>query len=177
MANIMNEGRKHNSNYPHFKCFDFYKLHSCAEAVFVDGVHQQESSSEAVNAYYSATLMGLAYGDIHLAAVGSLLTALEIQAAQMWWHVRESNNLYPKDFTRNNRVVGVVWANKMDSGLWFTPSDCKECRLGIQLLPISPISKVLFSNVGFVRQLMNWTISALGREGVWEEWKGFVYTL
>jgi endo-1,3(4)-beta-glucanase len=130
-----------------------------------------------VNAYYSAALMGLAYGDTHLVATGSMLAALEIHAAQTWWHVKEGDKLYTEDFTGENRLVGVLWASKRDSGLWFAPPAWKECRLGIQLLPLLPISEVLFSDVGFVRKLVNWTLPALGREGVGEGWKGFVYAL
>ncbi|KAL4652201.1 hypothetical protein ACB092_01G216400 [Castanea dentata] len=178
MADFMNLGRRSNSSYTRLRCFDLYKLHSWAGGLteFADG-RNQESTSEAVNAYYSAALMGLAYGDTHLVATGSMLTALEIHSAQTWWHVREGDNMYEEDFTRENRMVGVLWANKRDSGLWFAPPDWRECRLGIQVLPILPITEILFSDVGFVRELVKWTLPALGREGVGEGWKGFVYTL
>ncbi|XP_074328883.1 glucan endo-1,3-beta-D-glucosidase [Apium graveolens] len=178
MADFMNLGRRANSNYPRLRCFDLWKLHSWAGGLteFADG-RNQESTSEAVNGYYSAALMGLAYGDTHLVTIGSTLSALEIQSAQTWWHVREGDNMYPEEFTRENRVVGVLWANKRDSGLWFAPPDWKECRLGIQLLPLLPISEVLFSDVKFARELVGWTIPALAREGVGEGWKGFVYAL
>lgn len=178
MADFMNLGRNENSNYPRLRCFDLYKLHSWAGGLteFADG-RNQESTSEAVNAYYSAALMGLAYGDTHLVATGSVLASMEIQAAQTWWHVREQDTLYSQDFTRENRVVGVLWANKRDSGLWFAPPDWRECRLGIQLLPLLPITEVLFSDIRFARELVKWTLPALGREGVGEGWKGFVYAL
>jgi endo-1,3(4)-beta-glucanase len=130
-----------------------------------------------VNAYYSAALMGLAYGDTHLVAIGSTLTALEIHAAQMWWQVKGGDNVYDEEFAKENKVVGVLWANKRDSGLWFAPADWKECRLGIQLLPLLPISEVLFSNIDYVKELVEWTLPALNREGVGEGWKGFVYAL
>ncbi|CAJ1947332.1 unnamed protein product [Sphenostylis stenocarpa] len=178
MADFMTLSRKSNSNYTRLRCFDLYKLHSWAGGLteFADG-RNQESTSEAVNAYYSAALMGLAYGDTHLVATGSTLTALEIHAAQMWWHVKEGDNHYGVDFEKENKVVGVLWANKRDSGLWFAPPEWKECRLGIQLLPLLPISEVLFSNVDFVKDLVEWTLPALNREGVGEGWKGFVYAL
>ncbi|KAK8541774.1 hypothetical protein V6N13_137633 [Hibiscus sabdariffa] len=178
VADFMNLGRRSNSNYPRLRCFDLYKLHSWAGGLteFADG-RNQESTSEAVNAYYSAALVGLAYGDTHLVATGSTLTALEIQAAQTWWHVKEGDTIYGDEFTRENRVVGVLWANKRDSGLWFAPPDWRECRLGIQLLPILPISEVLFSDTEFTRELVNWTLPALERDGVGEGWKGFVYAL
>ncbi|XP_050228453.1 glucan endo-1,3-beta-D-glucosidase ARB_01444 [Mercurialis annua] len=178
VADFMNLGRRSNSKYPRLRCFDLYKLHSWAGGLteFADG-RNQESTSEAVNAYYSAALLGLAYGDTHLVALGSMLTAMEIHSAQTWWHIKENDNLYTEDFTRENRVVGVLWNNKRDSALWFAPPEWKECRLGIQLLPLLPISEALFSDVGFVRELVNWTLPALAREGVGEGWKGFVYAL
>ncbi|KAJ1375433.1 Endo-1 [Sesbania bispinosa] len=178
MADFMTLSRGSNSNYTRLRSFDLYKLHSWAGGLteFTDG-RNQESTSEAVNAYYSAALMGLAYGDAQLVATASTLTALEILGAQMWWHVNEGDNEYEEEFTKENRVMGVLWANKRDSGLWFAPAEWKECRLGINLLPILPISEVLFSNVDYVKDLVEWTLPALNREGVGEGWKGFVYAL
>lgn len=178
MADFMNLGRGRSSSYPRLRNFDLWKLHSWAGGLteFADG-RNQESTSEAVNAYYSAALMGLAYGDTHLVSIASTLSAMEIHSAQMWWHVRKGDSLYPEDFTSENRVVGVLWSTKRDSGLWFAPPEWKECRLGIQLLPLLPISEILFSETGFVKQLVEWAMPALEREGVGEGWKGFVYAL
>lgn len=178
MADFMNLARRSDSKYPRLRCFDLWKLHSWASGLteFADG-RNQESTSEAVNAYYSAALMGLSYGDTHLVAIGSTLAAFEIQAAQMWWHVREGEGLYEDDFSRENRMVGVLWNNKRDSGLWFAPAEWRECRLGIQVLPLLPITEILFSDVGFARELVKWTVPALQREGVGEGWKGFVYAM
>ena len=178
VADFMNLGRRSNSNYTRLRCFDLYKLHSWAGGLteFADG-RNQESTSEAVNAYYSAALMGLAYGDTQLIATGSTLAALEIHAAQMWWHVREGHKLYEEDFTKENKVVSVLWANKRDSGLWFAPAQWRECRLGIHVLPLSPITEALFSDVGYVKELVEWTLPNLNRKGVGEGWKGFIYAM
>ncbi|KAF6169020.1 hypothetical protein GIB67_038517 [Kingdonia uniflora] len=177
MADFMNFGKKSNSNYPRLRNFDLWKLHSWAGGLteFADG-RNQESTSEAVNGYYSAALMGLSYGDTHLVALGSALTAMEIQSAQTWWHVK-NDGMYDAEFSKDNKVVGVLWSTKRDSGLWFAPPEWKECRLGIQLLPLLPISEDLFSDVGFTRELVEWTLPVLKREGVGEGWKGFVYAL
>ncbi|KAH0462582.1 hypothetical protein IEQ34_010157 [Dendrobium chrysotoxum] len=175
MADFMNLS---GSNYARLRCFDLWKLHSWAGGLteFADG-RNQESTSEAVNAYYSAALMGLSYGDTHLVAIGSTIASFEIAAAETWWHVREGEGMYEEDFSRENRVVGVLWANKRDSGLWFAPAAWKECRLGIQVLPLLPITEDLFRDVGFVKDLVNWTLPALTREGVTDGWKGFVYAM
>ncbi|TKY50069.1 putative endo-1,3(4)-beta-glucanase 2 [Spatholobus suberectus] len=178
VEDFMNLDTTSNSNYTRLRCFDLYVLHSWAGGLteFTDG-RNQESTSEAVSAYYSAALMGLAYGDSRLIALGSTLTALEILGTKTWWHVEEGGNLYEKEFTQENRIMGVLWSNKRDTGLWFAPAEWKECRLGIQLLPLAPISEVLFSNVDYVRELVEWTLPALDRDGVGEGWKGFVYAL
>ncbi|XP_009605803.1 glucan endo-1,3-beta-D-glucosidase-like [Nicotiana tomentosiformis] len=178
MADFMNLSRRENSHYTRLRCFDLWKLHSWAGGLteFADG-RNQESTSEAINAYYSAALMGLAYGDTHLVAIGSTLLAMEIHSAQTWWHVKEESSMYAEEFAKKNRVVGVLWSNKRDSGLWFAPAEWKECRLGIQVLPILPITEVLFSDVRFVKELVQWTMPALARSGVGEGWKGFVYAL
>ncbi|XP_050226297.1 glucan endo-1,3-beta-D-glucosidase ARB_01444-like [Mercurialis annua] len=179
MADIMNLNRQSNSNYPRLRCFDLYKLHSWGSGLveFADG-RNQDNTSEAVNAYYSAALMGLAYGDTQLVSIGSTLAGMEIYAAQTWCHVRENNgNLYGEEFTKENRVVGVSWANKRDSGLWFAPAEWRECRAGIQILPLLPVTEIIFSDVGFVKELVKWALPGLEREGAGEEWKGFVYAL
>lgn len=92
LADFMTFGRKDdnnsNSSYPRLRNFDLFKLHSWAGGLteFWDG-RNQESTSEAVNAYYSAALLGLAYGDKHLVETASTIMTLEIHAAKMWWQV------------------------------------------------------------------------------------------
>ncbi|KAG2643203.1 probable endo-1,3(4)-beta-glucanase ARB_01444 [Panicum virgatum] len=165
-------------SFTRLRMFDLWKLHSWAGGLteFADG-RNQESTSEAVGAYYSAALVGLSYGDAHLVSLGATLAALEALAAQTWWHVRAGEGIYEEDFAAANRVVGVLWANKRDSGLWFAPPEWRECRLGIQLLPLLPVSEALFPDAAFVRDLVAWTEPALARDGVGEGWKGFVYAL
>lgn len=180
MADYMNLGLGSfsYSYYPRVRCFDMWKLHSWAAGLnnFTDG-RNQESTSEAVNAYYSAALLGLAYEDNHLTGIGSTLAALEILSAKTWWHVRKEDDLYGKEFTRKNRLVGILWANMRDSKLWFAPAEWKACRLGIQVLPISPITETLFSDADFARDVVEWASPSLSLSGVGENWKDFVYAL
>ncbi|KAL5582004.1 hypothetical protein UlMin_014446 [Ulmus minor] len=178
MADYMNWERGLSTFYPRLRCFDLYKLHSWTGGLIesADGRYQ-ENISRAVNAYYSAALLGLAYGDIDLLATGSTLAALEIKACQMWWHIREGDTLYEEAFTRENRFVGVLWDNKRDSAPWFDPADWKERRLGIQVLPLLPITEILLSDVGFVKELVKWALPSLGRKGLEESWKARAYVI
>ncbi|KAL6139449.1 hypothetical protein ACLB2K_057753 [Fragaria x ananassa] len=175
-ADFMNLNSTLDAKYSRLRNFDLYSLHSWAGGVteFGDG-RNQESSSEAVNAYFSAALMGLAYKDDNLTAIGSLLAALEIQATQTWWHVHQGDNMYEDVFASENKITGIVWSNKRDAGLWFAAPESRECRLGIQVLSISHITEALFSNVSYVREHVSWTMAAL--EGASEAWKGFAYAL
>ncbi|KAJ7569304.1 hypothetical protein O6H91_01G071400 [Diphasiastrum complanatum] len=170
--------KMHNDIFPRLRNFDPWLLHSWAGGltVFADG-RNQESTSEAVNAYYAASLVGLVYGDLHLIHTGLTLAVLESRSARSLWHVPFWSSLYESQFVDQNRVVSVLWASKRDSGLWFAPADWLECRLGIQLLPITPITDYLFKDVEFVQELVEWTWPALSRPGVGDGWKGFVYAL
>ncbi|KAG5016681.1 hypothetical protein AAZX31_08G239800 [Glycine max] len=174
VTDFMNLGPSYNRFYPRLRNFDLYKLHSWAAGLteFEHG-RNQESTSEAVTAYYSAALVGLAYGDSSLVATGSTLMALEILAAQTWWHVKEKDNLYEEEFAKENRVVGILWANKRDSKLWWARAECRECRLGIQVLPLLPITETLFSDADYAKELVEWTLPSARREG----WKGMTYAL
>ncbi|KAL5551611.1 hypothetical protein UlMin_001787 [Ulmus minor] len=179
IGDYMNWEKGSSSLYPRLRGFDLYMLHSWGSGLSEseDGRHQQ-SVSEAVNAYYAAALMGLAYGDIRLSAIGSTLAAMEIKAAQMWWHIREGNTLYGEAFTEKNRIMGVLRANKRDSNLLSFRAESREARLAFQVQPLSPITEILFSDVDFVKELVEWALPSLERGvGVVKSLVPFVYAM
>ncbi|KAF3786526.1 hypothetical protein EJ110_NYTH11775 [Nymphaea thermarum] len=145
------------------------------EIVVVDGktrVLIPESVLYEMNTF-STTTRGIAASPL---ALRHRLSA-PLPAAQTWWHIPEGGDMYKEEFSKGNRVVGILWSNKRDSGLWFAPAEWRECRLSIHMLPILPITEVLFSNADFVKQLVNWVVPVLGRDGVGDGWKGFAYTM
>ncbi|KEH25265.1 putative glucan endo-1,3-beta-D-glucosidase [Medicago truncatula] len=178
MKDFMNLNSGPDSDDTRLRYYDLYHGHNHSPGLiqYKDG-RNHKSTSQAANAYYSAALMGLAYNDADLFILGSTLLAFGIKAAQMWWHIKEGGKLYAEEFTKANRIMGFLWSNKRESGLWFAPPEYKECRVGVQLLPLLPISEVLFSDVEYVKQLVEWALPALKRDGVEEGWKGFVYAL
>ncbi|KAL3693410.1 hypothetical protein R1sor_007061 [Riccia sorocarpa] len=165
-------------NFTRLRCFDPWVLHSWAGGItqFDDG-RNQESTSEAVNAYYAAALLGLAYDDCDLLNLGLTLSSLEILASKALWHVKSDNVIYEPEFVNENKLVGVLWANKRDTNLWFASRDNREMCLGIQVLPLSPITEILFSDIDFVKELVGWALPSLSRPGVTDCWRGFVYAL
>jgi endo-1,3(4)-beta-glucanase len=164
--------------FPRLRCFDAFVLHSWAGGLveFADG-RNQESTSEAIHAYYAAALAGLAYKDRSLVDTGLTLAALESHSAQSLWHIPRGSVLYDPEFVEENRVVSVLWSTKRDSGLWFAGAERRDCRLGIQVLPITPVTEFIFTDKHFARELVNWAIPSLTRSDVTDGWRGFVYAL
>lgn len=54
----------------------------------------QESSSEAVNAYYALYLFGLATGNAPLADWGRLMLALELHSTQTYFQITSNSPIY-----------------------------------------------------------------------------------
>ncbi|WP_437324966.1 glycosyl hydrolase [Sorangium sp. So ce381] len=126
-----------------FRNMDWFRGHSWASGLFpfADG-RNQESTSEAVNAWYSMQLLGEALENEDVENLGRVLLALETASAQTYWQVTADSTVYPEPF-KNNGAVGVLWSTKADFGTWFGANP--EYVYGIQLLPITPISESLIS--------------------------------
>ncbi|KAL6143128.1 hypothetical protein ACLB2K_053824 [Fragaria x ananassa] len=139
-ADFMNLNSTLDAKYTRLRNFDLYSLHSWAGGVteFGDG-RNQESSSEAVNAYYSAALMGLAYKDDNLTAIGSLLAAFrrggmctkETTCMRMFLQVR-SRSLELCGLIRETLDFGLLLRSQESAGLEF-----RCCRFRLSLRPCS----------------------------------------
>uniref|UniRef100_A0A7S4BMV7 glucan endo-1,3-beta-D-glucosidase n=1 Tax=Chrysotila carterae TaxID=13221 RepID=A0A7S4BMV7_CHRCT len=127
--------------YPSARHKDWFDGHSWAAGLFpFADSRNQESTSEAVNAYYAVSLYGEATGDARLRDVGRLLMATEIRAAQTYWQITPGDTIYPPPFSEN-RAVGILWANKVDFATFFGAN--LEFVYGIQMIPFTPISQDL----------------------------------
>lgn len=136
--------------FPHQRYQDDYAGHSWASGLTAlpDGQNQQ-SSSEAANAYYSLALYADAIKDRQLADWARFLNARELVAAQTYWQIGLNNRIYPKAFVQSNRVLGNLWASKVEANPFFGkicqhPSHCQmEYAYGMQMLPFNGLSTSL----------------------------------
>ena len=98
--------------------FDPYAGHSWASghAKFGDG-NNNESSSEAMNAWYGMILWGEFTGDTAVRDRGIYLYTTEMQAIQEYWFDVHDEN-HPATFTPS--VVTMVWGGKGANATWFT---------------------------------------------------------
>ncbi|CAI5486577.1 unnamed protein product, partial [Closterium sp. Naga37s-1] len=170
--------------FPRLRHFDAYALHSWASGLFdfADG-RNQESFSEAANAYYAA----FTFGDLPLATLGATLAAVESVAAQVLMQVPVAGSsssptpslspAYEPVFADANRMLGMVWSTKRDAGLWFAAPAELDKRVGIQVLPVTPFLAHLFPDRAYARQLVEWAQPVLSGSGVTDEWRGFAWAL
>ncbi|MDM7829822.1 glycosyl hydrolase [Cellulomonas edaphi] len=116
---------------PQLRSFDPYAGHSWASGTspFADG-NNQESSSEAVNAWNGLGLWAAASGQKALGTQATWLLSTEAATARAYW----TAPALPAGFA--HQVVALNWGGKRDWATWFSPEP--SAMLGIQLLPLGP---------------------------------------
>ena len=159
-------------HYTYLRNKDWFVGHSWASGLyeFGDG-RNQESSSEAVNAWYSLYLYGLASGDNRIRDLGRLMLATEIRSTQRYWQVDSNDGIYDEPYA-SNKVVGVLWSTKVDYGTFFgANTEFIHC---IQMLPFTPITEELLEPA-WIEEEYPVLQTALDNPSIGEGWKGFVY--
>lgn len=170
--------------FPVRRHVDDYAGHSWASGLTVSEHGQnQQSVSEAVNAYYALTLYAKVTKDKPLETWGQFLTARERLAAQTYWQVLTENSVYPKAFRRHNHVVATLWDSKVDANAFFKPCALVyrcglEYAYGIQMLPFTAITTELLNPLWLQQakpellQLLNNTFGSINRDWYWIIVKG-----
>jgi len=156
--------------FPFLRCFDPYAGHSWASgnAKFGDG-NNQESSSEAMNAWAALVLWGEATGHTALRDLGVYLYTTEMEAIDEYWFDVRGENGRP-GYTAS--VVTMVWGGKGANGTWFSANP--EVVHGINWLPIHGGSLYLGRYPEYVRK----NYDALVRENGgthWDQWADLVW--
>jgi len=131
------------SMFPVARHKDFWDFHSWASGIFVmDDSKSQESSSEAVNAYYSIALLGKALKDESMEKWGRLLWTMEMEAAQRYWHMPSWSKVYPEKF-KEYKMVGMVSATRAAYFTWF--GDLPEYIHCVNMMPFTPATNKLLT--------------------------------
>jgi hypothetical protein len=149
-------------SYPVMRMYDWYLMRNAADSGPDANGPNTESSSEAINADYAITLWGVVTKSPALQAVGAIMTAGEIRSAQAWYQITESNSVFPGLELGVNKVLnpdgrtssktlapskeiamGILRTNKPEINTFFSALEHKV--VGIQVLPVSPISDAVLS--------------------------------
>jgi len=137
-------------SYPVVRHKDWFLGFSWAMGIIVTNTkgRNQESTSEAVNAYYAVyayakMLEGKENWASDVKDLARIWLAMEAHGAETYWQIHESagaasSEVYDEtDFP--DRVVGILWEHQATSKTWFSKSAFAVS--GIQLLPFTPASE------------------------------------
>jgi endoglucanase Acf2 len=155
--------------FPRLRCFDPYAGHSWASghARFGSG-NNQESSSEAMNAWTGLVLWGEAAGSPAVRDLGIYLYTSELAAINEYWFDVQGENR-PKEYTPS--VVTMVWGGKSVNETWFSAKPALVH--GINWLPIHGGSLYLGQYPEYVRRNYQALVKESGGE-VWDDWGDLV---
>jgi hypothetical protein len=138
-------------SFPFVRYMDPYAGHSWANGLtrFADG-QNQESVSEAVQAWYAVAAWGDATGQGDLSSRGRWLLAQELQGAKSYWLDTGKTKTLPAGFAYP--MVSIVWGGKADYATFFDAADAAV--RGIQFFPaISAIDGL--ADAATVRRLLS----------------------
>lgn len=147
IVDILRDIGNPSSSDPYFtkhRMLDWYDGNSWANGMYDAGAgRNQESSSEATNAWYGMYLYGMATNNENIKNTGRLMLASEIRAARFYYHIDPNNSPYPTSYTNSWHVVGNLWHSLITNSTFFG----KKIRYvyGIQIIPTTPITEELLS--------------------------------
>jgi len=139
-----------NEALPLRRNFDPYFGHSWAsgDAPFADG-NNQESSSEAINAWTATALWGETTHNSALQTEGEWMLSNEVAGSQAYWlDFNTSAQPYSDGFTKS--VIGMNWGGKRDYATWFSADP--SAMLAIQLVPLNPTMVALAGSPARIQQ-------------------------
>ncbi|MCE9531871.1 MAG: glycoside hydrolase family 81 [Planctomycetes bacterium] len=156
--------------FPFLRNFDPYAGHSWASghARFGDG-NNNESSSEAMNAWCGLVLWGEATNDPTIRDLGIYLYTTEMEAINQYWFDVLCENR-PKEYTPS--VVTMVWGGKGVDATWFSAKP--EHIHGINWLPFNGASTYLGRYPAYVEKNYLALVKESGGNN-WKEWSDLIW--
>ncbi len=153
MISDIAENERTSTMYPYLRTFSPYESHSWADGrgFFADG-NNQESTSEALNAWYGVALWGSVTKNPAYKDLGTWLFSQELIGTKTYWF--GENNPFPSEYT--HPIASIVWGGKRDFATWFSGQAMHV--YGIQFLPITPAStylKDLPSSEKYIQDIKN----------------------
>lgn len=136
------------ADFPFLRSFDPYEGHSWASGIGLgDTGNNQESSSEALNAWAGLILWGEVNGDDALRDLGIWLLATETESVQHYWF-----DLYKKVFAPEykNPDVSMLFGAKYAHNTWWI--DDPRQITGINLLPMTTVSTYFARDPAYVKR-------------------------
>lgn len=134
---------KSDTVFPYRRYFDAYEGHSWAtgHADILDG-NNQESSSEAINAWYGMWKWARVTKDVELENLSEYLYSAEINSTRNYWlNWYNNKSIFPEEYKRNK--ASLIYGGKFEYQTFFSLEP--QSIEAIQYLPITPGSLYLYN--------------------------------
>jgi len=143
-------------DFPAYRYFDAYAGHSWAAglAPFADG-NNQESSSEAMNAWNAVTLWGQLIHNTQLSETGTWMLANEAASARTVWRQKPAD--IPDISNYKSPLTSLNFGGKRTYSTFF--SDESNTKLGIQLLPMNPFMTHQLDDTKMAKQVIDSSVT------------------
>ena len=143
LARDIASNERNDANLPYMRDFDQYAGHSWASGFSPFGAgNNQESSSEAVNAWHGMYLWAQVTGDTRMRETAQWLFARESQSAlDNYVNIDQSR---PELAGYAHSIISLLWGGKADYATFFDAAP--ESKLAIQLIPMNPAADYLGAN-------------------------------
>lgn len=139
-------------DFPYLRNFDAYEGHSWAagQALFPDG-NNQESTSEAIQAWYGLARWATVIGSPELVAWAEALYEEESASTWAYW----LHPQWPPETAAPYAapIVSLLWGGKAEYATWFSPAP--EAKIGIELLPLGSQSGYLAKDPEQLRAILD----------------------
>jgi endoglucanase Acf2 len=136
------------ADFPFLRNFDPYEGHSWASGIGLGPYgNNQESSSEAVNAWAALIVWAEATGNRELRDLGIYLYTTEIDAINHYWFDIHHLVLAPE---YKNVEVSMLFGGKYAHNTWWT-DEPRQIK-GINLLPVTTASTYLATDPAFIKR-------------------------
>ncbi len=142
--------RRGGADFPYLRNFDAYEGHSWASGIGLGSAgNNQESSSEAINAWAGLILWAEATGSRELRDLGIYLYTTEVEAINHYWFDIH-HKVFPAEYT--SAEASMVFGGKYAHNTWWT-DEPRQIK-GINLLPITTSSTYLATDPAYIKRSM-----------------------
>lgn len=149
--------------YPYLRSFSPYEGHSWASGYEDERTgNNQESTSEAINAWAGIILFGEVTGDTEIRDLGIYLYTTEVAAADNYWFNIDKDIYNIENSKYEPPMASMVWGGKVDYATWFG----QQYTQGIQICPMQSWSFYLLNGgKDYIKNFYNYDKNSTPAQG------------
>lgn len=160
--------------YAFARHFDFYLFTGAASGLYeFQAGRNEESTSEALNAYYAVFLFGKLINNSSIQLWGKCLMGALMKGIKTYYHIEKNNIIYKDTPLQDKKICGILWSGMATYATFFGAND--EYITGIQLLPYTEAVKSLYYGTNFTREfIVDKIIPLVKKLSVTDAWRSLL---